>query len=407
MRTLANRKNRAQRLLDWYDVHRRELPWRARPGDPYRVWLSEIMLQQTTVAAVAAYYRKFIARWPTVEDLAKAKLDEVLAAWAGLGYYARARNLHKAANVVAKQMGGRFPRTATELRTLPGVGAYTAGAIAAIAFEAREAAMDANAERVIARLFAIDEPLPGAKAKLLELGRSLVPEKRAGDFAQALMDLGAGICTVKRPACGNCPWADACEGKKRGIAERLPVKAPKAARPLRRGVAFVARDAAGAVLLVKRPEKGLLGGMLQPPLGPWSDDFPSAEEALAQAPFRAKWRKLPGLVRHGFTHFELAIKVWTAEISSRPKRIHLCHSRPSDAKQREGKGTQGSKPSLVSPPGSPSLGALTSASPGMTDMVWTTDLSNVALPTVMRKILAHAFDGERPRQAHAKSARRR
>ena len=183
----------AQQLLDWYDVHRRELPWRAKPGetaDPYRVWLSEIMLQQTTVQAVAAYYRKFLARWPTVRALAKAPLDEVLGMWAGLGYYARARNLHKAAKAVAK-MGGRFPATAEELRKLPGIGAYTAGAIAAIAFDAPEAAMDANAERAIARLFAMEEALPGAKAKLLALGKSLVPEKRAGDFAQALMDLGA------------------------------------------------------------------------------------------------------------------------------------------------------------------------------------------------------------------------
>ena len=316
------RRSHAQRLLAWYDVHRRELPWRAKPGeaaDPYRVWLSEIMLQQTTVQAVAAYYRKFIARWPTVRALAKAPLDDVLAAWAGLGYYARARNLHKAAKMVVDEMDGRFPSTALELRKLPGVGAYTSGAIAAIAFGAREAAMDANAERVIARLFAVEKPLPGAKAKLLALGRSLVPEKRAGDFAQALMDLGAGVCTVKRPACGNCPLADDCEARKRGIAETLPVKAPKPARPLRRGAAFVARDKGGAVLLVKRPEKGLLGGMLQPPLGPWGEKFPSAKDVLSQAPFRAAWKKLPGLVRHTFTHFELEIEVWTAEVENKSK----------------------------------------------------------------------------------------
>jgi A/G-specific adenine glycosylase len=387
--------NRAQALLAWYDVHRRVLPWRARKGetaDPYRVWLSEIMLQQTTVAAVAGYYRKFIARWPTVQDLAKAPLDDVLAAWAGLGYYARARNLHKAAKTVAEELGGKFPRTADALRKLPGVGAYTSGAVAAIAFEEPEAAMDANAERVIARVFAVEEPLPGGKTKLLELCRALVPEKRAGDFAQALMDLGSGICTPKRPACGNCPWEDRCEARKRGIAESLPVKAPKMVRPLRRGAAFVVCDTSGAVLLVKRPEKGLLGGMLQPPLGPWGDDFPSAEEALAQAPFQAKWRKLPGIVRHGFTHFELEIEVWVVEVSSRPKRIQICHSRPSVAKQREGKGTQVSKPSSVPPPGSPSLGTLTSASPGMTDVVWveTRKLMNAALPTVMRKIIDRA-----------------
>jgi len=349
---------RAQRLLAWYDVHRRDLPWRAKPGqvaDPYRVWLSEIMLQQTTVQAVADYYRKFIARWPHVEALAEAPRDEVLAAWAGLGYYARARNLHAAARIVAEEMGGKFPATAEDLRELPGVGTYTAGAIAAIAFGAREAAMDANAERVVARLFAVEEPLPGAKVKLLALGKSLVPEKRAGDFVQALMDLGASICTVKRPACGDCPWSEECEARKRGIAEGLPVKAPKRARPLKRGAAFVARDRTGAVLLVERPEKGLLGGMLQPPLGPWAPKFPSSKEALAQAPFRAAWTKRPGFVRHTFTHFELEIEVWAAKVSKRPK-FH---------------------------------GA------------WIIDQSNAALPTVMRKIVAHAFD------AQARSARKR
>jgi A/G-specific adenine glycosylase len=333
-------------LLAWYDVHRRALPWRAKPGeaaDPYRVWLSEIMLQQTTVQAVAGYYRKFIARWPTVKALAKAPLDEVLAAWAGLGYYARARNLHAAAKMVAG--AGRFPATVGELRKLPGVGTYTAGAIAAIAFGAREAAMDANAERVIARLFAVEEPLPGAKTKLLALGKSLVPHKRAGDFAQALMDLGAGICTVKRPACGQCPWTDECKARKRGTAEALPAKAPKRTRPLRRGAAFVARDKSGAVLLVKRPEKGLLGGMLQPPLGPWGEEFPSTKEALAQAPFRATWKKLPGVVRHTFTHFELEIEVYAVTVAKRPKA----------------------------------------------DGTWLTDFSNVALPTVMDKVLHHAL----------------
>jgi A/G-specific adenine glycosylase len=325
------------------------------------VWLSEIMLQQTTVQAVAAYYRKFLARWPTVKALAKAPLDDVLAAWAGLGYYARARNLHAAAKVVAGELGGKFPTTAEALRKLPGVGAYTSGAIAAIAFDAPEAAMDANAERVIARLFAVEEPLPGAKAKLLTLGKSLVPQKRAGDFAQALMDLGSGICTVKRPTCGSCPWADDCEGRKRGIAEGLPVKGPKMARPLRRGAAFVARDAKGAVLLVKRPEKGLLGSMLQPPQGPWGEKFPTAKEAMAQAPFGAAWKKLPGVVRHGFTHFELEIEVWATKVGKRPRA----------------------------------------------DGIWTVDLSNAALPTVMRKIVAHALADDGPLFRHAKSARKR
>jgi A/G-specific adenine glycosylase len=345
--------DRAGRLLAWYDVNARELPWRAKKGecaDPYHVWLSEIMLQQTTVQAVAAYYRKFLARWPNVHALAAAPQDDVLAAWAGLGYYARARNLHKAAKIVAEEMGGQFPRTAEELRALPGIGAYTSGAIAAIAFDAREAAMDANAERVIARLFAVREPLAKAKTKLLAFGKSLVPEKRAGDFAQALMDLGSMICTPRRPTCASCPLAGDCEARKLGIQEQLPVKGVKAARPLKRGAAFVARDKTGAILLVKRPEKGLLGSMMQPPLGPWTDEFPSTKEAILQAPFRADWKKRAGIVRHGFTHFELEIEVYVAEVTKRPSG-----------------GGQ-----------------------------WTRDFAASALPTVMRKIIEHATDDGGP-----------
>ncbi|MGD0142587.1 MAG: A/G-specific adenine glycosylase [Rhizomicrobium sp.] len=355
----------AARLLAWYDAHRRELPWRARAGetaDPYRVWLSEIMLQQTTVVAVAAYYREFLARWPTVEALAAAPLDDVLAAWAGLGYYARARNLHRAAQMVAQEFGGTFPVTADALRKLPGIGPYTAGAISAIAFDAREAAVDANAERVLARFFAVEEPLPGAKPKLRTLGQSLVPAKRAGDFAQALMDLGALICTPRRPACPDCPWTDDCAGRARGIAERLPQKAERAVRPLKRGAAFVARDRKGAVLLVKRPEKGLLGGMLQPPLGPWAEDFPSVKAALVQAPFAAQWRKHAGIVRHGFTHFELEIEVYSAALPKRPR----------------------------------------------TEGRWIAEdaLRQAALPTVMRKIVAHALDDGGPLFTQVRPARR-
>lgn len=351
----------AQRLLAWYDIHRRDLPWRAPPGrkpDPYHVWLSEIMLQQTTVQAVGTYYRKFLERWPTVEALAAAPLDDVLGMWAGLGYYARARNMHKAAQAVAAA-GGRFPSTAEELRKLPGVGAYTAGAIAAIAFDAPEAAMDANAERVVARLFAVTEPLPGSKPAIAAHGRSLVPHRRAGDFAQALMDLGSAICSVKRPACGRCPLVEDCQANARQIADALPVKTAKAARPLKRGAAFVVRNGEGAVLLEKRPEKGLLGGMLQPPLGPWDEAFPSRAEALKQAPTVADWKRLPGIVRHGFTHFELEIEVWvthaTAGISAK-------------------------------------LGA------NGPDRKWidVAELHAVALPTVMRKIIAHAMPDEGP-----------
>jgi A/G-specific adenine glycosylase len=345
---------RTQRLLAWYDAHRRVLPWRAPPGrtgDPYRVWLSEIMLQQTTVPAVGPFYAKFLKAWPTVRHLADASQDEVLTAWAGLGYYARARNLHAAAKRVAREFGGQFPDTAEGLRALPGVGEYTSGAIAAIAFDRREAAVDANAERVLARCFAVEEAMPKAKPRLRELCRTLVPEKRAGDFAQALMDLGSLVCTPKRPACGKCPWAKDCEALKRGIQEELPRKAVKAERPLKRGAAFVARDRSGAILVVKRAEKGLLGGMMQPPLGPWREQFPSAKEALLQAPFRAAWKKRSGVVRHGFTHFELELEVYVAEVSRRP-----------------------------------SMGELNAQ--------WVLDLSSVALPTVMKKIIRHAINAE-------------
>jgi len=395
-RSGLRQRSLATRLLAWYDIHRRVLPWRAPKGkraDPYRIWLSEIMLQQTTVQAVAAYYRKFLTRWPDVKALAAARQDEVLAAWAGLGYYARARNLHAAAKMVAG-MGGKFPKTAESLRALPGVGSYTAGAIAAIAYDEKQAAMDANAERVIARLYAIETPMPKAKTQLHVLCSALVPD-RAGDFAQALMDLGSAICTPKRPACTNCPWTDDCLARKRGIQEQLPVKAPKMIRPLRRGAAFVARDKSGAVLLVKRPDKGLLASMLEPPQGEWTEKFPSPAAALKQAPFGAKWKKRPGIVRHGFTHFELEIEVYVAEVVKRP--THICHPRPSAAKAARGEGDPGHQKRL----GLKSLGSLpsareTRASPGMTMWVKAEDLNKVALPTVMRKIVEHGLDSGGP-----------
>ena len=339
----------AERLLAWYERNRRTLAWRASAGetpDPYRVWLSEIMLQQTTVAAVDRYFRKFIARWPNIEALAGASLDEVRAAWAGLGYYSRAANLHKTAGIVAGEHGGRFPQDAAALCKLPGIGDYTAGAIAAIAFDAQEAAVDANAERVIARYFAIAAALPKAKPELRRFAATFVPAKRAGDFAQALMDLGALICTPKRPDCAKCPWVRDCRAKALGNPELFPRKGAERARPLKRGAAFVARDARGAVLLVKRPEQGLLAGMLQPPLGPWGEAFPGPDDALAQAPFAAKWKRCTGFVKHGFTHFALEIEVWRAELGRRNGFDGLwVHPR---------------------------------------------DLHRVALPTVMRKILAHA-----------------
>jgi len=315
----VKKRDTAVKLLGWYDVHRRVLPWRAAKGkkaDPYRVWLSEIMLQQTTVQAVGVYYRKFLTRWPNMAALARAKTDDVMAAWAGLGYYARARNLHAAAKIVAGR-GGKFPLTAESLRELPGIGSYTAAAIAAIAYDERQAAMDSNTERVIARLFAVKTPLPKGKIELRDHAQELVPV-RAGDFAQALMDLGSAICTPKKPACGNCPLERECEARRMGIQEMLPVKAPKMLRPMRRGAAFVVQDKSGAVLLERRPTKGLLGGMLQPPLGPWTKDFPSVTRAKTQAPFSAAWKKQIGIVRHGFTHFELEIEIYAAQLPARP-----------------------------------------------------------------------------------------
>ena len=302
----------AQRLLAWYDRHRRTLPWRAPAGhrtEPYRVWLSEIMLQQTTVATVGDYYRRFVERWPTVEALAEAPLDEVLSAWAGLGYYARARNLHACAQAVTERHGGRFPEDEAGLRALPGVGPYTAAAIRAIAFDHKASAVDGNVERVIARLEAIETPLPDAKIEITARAAELVPEQRAGDYAQAMMDLGATVCTPRKPLCVICPLTRHCRALKRGIAESLPKRSPKAPKPTRRGLAFVLARKDGAVLLRKRPPKGLLGGMDEVPSSPWREGKFNPADALADAPVPAKWTLLDGLVRHTFTHFHLELSV--------------------------------------------------------------------------------------------------
>jgi A/G-specific adenine glycosylase len=307
----------AARLLAWYDRHARTLPWRARPGeraDPYGVWLSEVMLQQTTVAAVKPYYETFLKRWPTVEALAAADLDEVLQAWAGLGYYARARNLHACAKVVAAEHGGRFPESAAALKRLPGIGDYTAAAIAAIAFAEKAVVVDGNVERVMARRFAVEAPLPDAKPRLRELAGSLTPAERPGDYAQAVMDLGATICTVRQPRCVLCPWMEDCAGRRAGIAETLPQRAPKAERPTRHGAAFWISDGAGAVLLRRRPERGLLGGMMEVPSTEWEVAPPSLAAAQAAAPFAAEVEPLPGLVRHTFTHFHLELAVLAGRI---------------------------------------------------------------------------------------------
>ena len=303
-----------RRLLDWYDRRRRDLPWRAKPGetvDPYRAWLAEIMLQQTGVKVAAPYFLRFAERWPTVRDLAAARRDEVMAAWAGLGYYARARRLHECARHVAHALGGRFPDTVEGLRALPGVGAYTSAAIAAIAFGRPAAAVDGNVARVMARLHAIAEPPPGVLKAVRARTAALAPADRPGDFAQALMDLGATVCTPRRPACGLCPWRDACAGRKAGIAEQLPRPAPRRARPLRHGLAFWLERPDGRAMLRTRPADGLLGGMLEAPSTPWRETPWELDEALAHAPARGTWTLLAGVVRHGFTHFSLDLKVAT------------------------------------------------------------------------------------------------
>jgi A/G-specific adenine glycosylase len=309
----------ADSLLRWYDRHRRRLPWRAEPGetpDPYRVWLSEIMLQQTTVTAVIPYYERFLARFPSVEALATAKLDDVLAAWAGLGYYARARNLHACARAVAA--AGGFPRDAAGLRALPGIGAYTATAIGAIAFDTPGVPVDGNVERVVARVFCVDQPMPEAKPALRTLAERLGADPaaiaRPSDFAQALFDLGATVCTPAAPACGVCPWMQGCAARRQGVAADLPRRAAKKERPLRRGVHFWLEDAAGRVLLRRRAENGLLGGMAELPGTPWRAAPWPHEEALAHAPMPAEWRKA-GQVRHGFTHLELHVDLYAARVA--------------------------------------------------------------------------------------------
>ncbi len=314
-----------QTILDWYDRHARRLPWRVPPAqsrkgvrpDPYHVWLSEVMLQQTTVATVGPYFAKFLARWPRIEDLARADMDDVLTEWAGLGYYARARNLHKCARVVLNDHDGVFPDTEEGLRALPGIGPYTAAAIAAIAFDRKAAPVDGNIERAMARLFAVTLPMPEAKPVLRDHAARMTPERRAGDYAQAVMDLGATVCTPRSPACALCPWSHACLARAQGIAEELPRRPPKRARPTRRAVAYwmVRRD--GAVLLRRRPEEGLLGGMMEVPSTPWEE----REDFHDSPPVDARWRELPGLVEHGFTHLQLQLQVKAARVDARKARF--------------------------------------------------------------------------------------
>jgi A/G-specific adenine glycosylase len=361
--------------LAWYDRHRRLLPWRAAPGersDPYRVWFSEIMLQQTTVRAVAPYYARFLARWPDVRALAAAPLEEVLKTWAGLGYYSRARNLHACARAVVERHGDAFPADEDALRALPGIGSYTAAAIAAIAFDAPTVPVDGNVERVVARLYAIETPLPAAKRNIAQLAQGFRPKARAGDFAQALMDLGATICTPKKPACSLCPWHDSCAAHARGDPEVFPRRTPKREGTLRRGAAFVVHRSDGYVLVRTRPPRGLLGGMTEVPTTEWSNAF-EPNKALQAAPRfsptttgkKIAWRKRAGIVRHVFTHFPLELCVYTAEVAART---------PAPAGTRW-----------------VALGAL----------------HGEALPSLMRKVVAHALPSTESQKTNPNRERKR
>ncbi|MBX3548622.1 MAG: A/G-specific adenine glycosylase [Xanthobacteraceae bacterium] len=341
-------------LLAWYDQSARVLPWRARGGakpDPYRVWLSEIMLQQTRVETVLPYYAKFLARWPDVTSLANARQEEVLSAWAGLGYYARARNLHACAKAVVAEFAGAFPEGEDELRRLPGIGVYTSAAISAIAFGRKATPVDGNIERVMSRLFAVEEKLPAAKKTLSRLAAEMTPAIRAGDFAQAMMDLGATICTPKRPACAICPWMDVCIARARGDQETFPRKTAKEEGKLRKGAAFVVLREDGHILLRTRGEKGLLAGMSEVPGSEWSAEYKESTKAAPVAGL--KWEKTAGVVRHVFTHFPLELTVYRAGVAKRmraPKAMRFV-----------------------------ALGAL----------------EDEALPSVMRKVIAHALEIER------------
>jgi A/G-specific adenine glycosylase len=344
-------------LLSWYEAERRDLPWRYGPrkaADPYRVWLSEIMLQQTTVKAVTPYFQKFVARWPNVTALAAAPLEEVLQQWAGLGYYSRARNLKACADAVVRDYGGKFPRDETELLKLPGIGPYTAAAIAAIAFGEKATPVDGNVERVVSRLFAVRQPLPGAKPEIRRLAATLTPQRRAGDFAQAMMDLGAEICTPKKPSCLVCPIQQDCAASAQNLADLLPLRGAKAARPTRYGIAFLVQREDGAVLLRQRPEAGLLGGMLEVPSTPWGEKPPARTEGMRSAPVTTSWLPVAGTVVHVFTHFRLELTVYRALV-------------PVDA------------------------GFTLWAEQERCRWVQRRDLHAQALPSVMRKIIAHGL----------------
>lgn len=301
-------------LLRWYDQHGRNLPWRVKFGrqDPYLAWLAEIMLQQTTVITVIPYYEKFIARWPNVTTLAQADIEDVLAAWAGLGYYRRAHNLHRCARIVAHDFNGRFPATEAELKELPGIGDYTAAAIAAIAFGRRANVVDGNVERVMARLHAVEKPLPQSKRLLRELAEETLPQLRCGDYAQALMDLGATVCTPKRPRCSVCPWHKSCLAVNQGDAEHYPLATQKTQKPKRYTTAFWLENGQNQVWLRRRPATGLLAGMMEVPTTEWQENAGQTDAMPSGLPRRVAWHTLPKVLRHSFTHFDLYVRLMYA-----------------------------------------------------------------------------------------------
>jgi len=352
--TPAKQHHPHRALLAWYDAYGRDLPWRVKggPADPYRVWLSEIMLQQTTVAAVAPYFEAFTKRWPSIEAFAEAPLDDVLHAWQGLGYYARARNMVKCARVICAEHGGRWPEDARVLVRLPGIGPYTAAAIAAIAFDKPARPIDANIRRVVARFAAIDSEPPALDAAVAEVLSGLMAGSRVGDFVQAMMDLGAGICTPRAPACEDCPWACGCRARHGGDPQAYPRAKPKPPRPMRHGVAFWAQSSDGRVLFRRRPEKGLLGGMMEVPSTEWRAPVWHLDDAMAHAPLPADWQPLAGKVRHAFTHFVLELTVLR---------------------------------------GCPAPDAMASPASGW---VWSRreEFSRLALPTLMKKVVRHAHE---------------
>ena len=317
-----------KKLLSWYDSNRRKFPWRADAGtvpNVYHVWISEIMLQQTRTSTVIPYFDKFITRWPTLEDLAKAKRDDILHAWSGLGYYARARNLHLCARTVARDYGGVFPSEIDELLMLPGIGLYTASAIAAIAFDQSTVVIDANVERIVARLFAVEKPIPQSKVEIKKLAATLFIDQRPGDLAQALMDLGATVCIPKKPICANCPWSGSCEANQSGDPGRWPVPNPKSPKVKRFGFVFWVQHPNGSILLQKRPDRGILGGMTEILGSQWSTKPLLASTIQKHAPIAsANWSPVPTKVLHTFSHFDLELSIYMTSSTTQPEGTFWC-----------------------------------------------------------------------------------